>query len=186
MNEIVNADTAKRDKKREAYRKWYMANKKKAHLCSKRWREANPEKMKAAKARWYVEHKEEEKVKARLRTKVWREANPEKAKAKTLAWNKANPDKVQSSKAKRRAIKRQVTIENFLVSEIYERDGWICQLCHKKVNRKLKLPNPMSASLDHIIPLIKGGSHSRANVQLAHLTCNVKAGVYGTKQLRIF
>ena len=30
----------------------------------------------------------------------------------------------------------------------------------------------MSASLDHIVPLSQGGTHTLGNVQLAHLVCN--------------
>lgn len=71
-------------------------------------------------------------------------------------------------------------------TEIYERDGWVCQLCHKKVNNRLKHPNPFSPSLDHIIPLSKGGPHSRANVHLAHLRCNLRAHTGGVKQIRLF
>ncbi|MEV6398476.1 HNH endonuclease [Streptomyces sp. NPDC051907] len=32
----------------------------------------------------------------------------------------------------------------------------------------------MSASLDHIIPLARQGDHTRINVQLAHLLCNLR------------
>ncbi|WP_158070491.1 HNH endonuclease [Streptomyces luteocolor] len=32
----------------------------------------------------------------------------------------------------------------------------------------------MSPSLDHVIPLSRGGSHRRDNVQLAHLRCNLR------------
>jgi 5-methylcytosine-specific restriction endonuclease McrA len=34
----------------------------------------------------------------------------------------------------------------------------------------------MSASVDHIIPLVLGGEHSMANVQAAHLVCNLRKG----------
>lgn len=76
--------------------------------------------------------------------------------------------------------------ERFKVVDIYERDRWVCGICHSKVNRKAKYPHPMSASLDHIIPLAKGGTHTRDNVQLAHLVCNSKTGAGGVKQLRLF
>ena len=37
----------------------------------------------------------------------------------------------------------------------------------------LKYPDPMSACIDHIIPIVKGGHPSDIdNLQLAHLTCN--------------
>lgn len=35
---------------------------------------------------------------------------------------------------------------------------------------------PMSASVDHIVPLSRGGEHSMANVQCAHLSCNSSKG----------
>jgi 5-methylcytosine-specific restriction endonuclease McrA len=38
----------------------------------------------------------------------------------------------------------------------------------------LAWPHPASASLDHRIPLSKGGSHTAENTQLAHLACNVR------------
>ena len=34
----------------------------------------------------------------------------------------------------------------------------------------------MSATLDHVIPLAKGGAHARANVRCAHLICNLRKG----------
>lgn len=55
---------------------------------------------------------------------------------------------------------------------IFERDGWICQLCGKPVDPELKWPNVMSASVDHIRPLSLGGKHTTENVQLTHLGCN--------------
>jgi 5-methylcytosine-specific restriction endonuclease McrA len=76
--------------------------------------------------------------------------------------------------AKRRALKRGAETEIFTHVEIFERDRWKCGICRKRISKRLKYPHPMSASLDHIIPLSKGGSHMRAGVQASHLTCNVK------------
>lgn len=55
---------------------------------------------------------------------------------------------------------------------VAKRDKWQCQLCGKKVNSGLVYPHPMSWSLDHVIPIARGGEHSYANTQLAHLLCN--------------
>ncbi|QXC61616.1 HNH endonuclease [Aquihabitans sp. G128] len=68
------------------------------------------------------------------------------------------------------------TIERFDPLEIFERDEWICQLCDEPVDRALKHPDPLGASLDHVLPLAAGGGHSRANTQLAHWICNVRKG----------
>lgn len=49
----------------------------------------------------------------------------------------------------------------------------VCALCGMPVDKHLKFPHPMSASVDHIIPVAKGG-HPAAyeNLQLTHLICN--------------
>lgn len=49
----------------------------------------------------------------------------------------------------------------------------ICALCGKPVDKSLKYPHPMSATVDHIIPLAQGGHPSDiSNLQLAHFCCN--------------
>lgn len=48
-----------------------------------------------------------------------------------------------------------------------------CALCGKPVDKNLKYPDPMSATIDHIIPIDRGGHPSDiTNLQLAHMCCN--------------
>lgn len=55
--------------------------------------------------------------------------------------------------------------------EIFERDNWICGICEEPVDQHA--PNLRdAASLDHIIPMSRGGDHLPGNVQLAHFGCN--------------
>jgi 5-methylcytosine-specific restriction endonuclease McrA len=91
---------------------------------------------------------------------------------------------------RRRAIKSGADAERFTNAEIFDRDRWRCGLCGGKVDPALQHPSPMSASLDHIVPLsVPGGpGHVRANVQLAHLKCNTtkRDGVAASgEQLRL-
>lgn len=81
----------------------------------------------------------------------------------------------QGGKHTRRARIAGVPSEDIDRNLVFERDEYICGLCHQPVNRTLQYPDPMSKSLDHIIPISRGGSHTYDNVQLAHLCCNVKA-----------
>ena len=49
----------------------------------------------------------------------------------------------------------------------------VCGICGQPVDKKLKFPHPMSATVDHIIPMDKGGHPSDINnLQLAHFRCN--------------
>lgn len=49
----------------------------------------------------------------------------------------------------------------------------VCGICGKLVDKSLKYPHPLSACVDHIIPIAKGGHPSDIdNMQLAHWCCN--------------
>ena len=66
--------------------------------------------------------------------------------------------------------------EQFSRQDIFVRDHWICGICETSVFRNKKAPHPKSPSLDHIIPLARGGTHTKANVQCACLGCNIRKG----------
>ncbi len=49
----------------------------------------------------------------------------------------------------------------------------ICGICGRPVDKALKWPHPFSPTVDHIIPIDKGGHPSDiSNLQLAHWCCN--------------
>ncbi len=49
----------------------------------------------------------------------------------------------------------------------------VCAICGKPVDMSLKYPDPMSPTVDHIIPVSKHGHPSALeNLQLAHRACN--------------
>lgn len=67
-------------------------------------------------------------------------------------------------------------IERIDPHEICCRDEWRCGLCRELIDPSVRWPDPKSASLDHIIPLAANGTHTAANVQAAHLLCNIRKG----------
>lgn len=49
----------------------------------------------------------------------------------------------------------------------------VCGICGKPVDFAFKYPHPLSPTIDHIIPVARGGHPSDiSNLQLAHFTCN--------------
>lgn len=93
---------------------------------------------------------------------------------------------------KGRAMMYGVPYTNVHRKAVYARDGWRCQLCGHKVlkkakrNRHTRRLHPRTASLDHIIPMSKGGPHCEANVQCACLRCNVRKQARLIGQTRMF
>ena len=55
---------------------------------------------------------------------------------------------------------------------ILKRDGYVCQLCMKPIDRNAPPRTPMSGSIDHIVPLSKGGTGVASNLRAAHYGCN--------------
>lgn len=72
--------------------------------------------------------------------------------------------------ARRRARKANATVEHFTRTEIIERDQRTCHLCGRTDLADKDI------HLDHVIPLSKGGEHSRANVKVACAPCNIHKG----------
>ncbi len=58
------------------------------------------------------------------------------------------------------------------VQFLADRDGTDCGICKQPVDMKLKAPELMRPSVDHIFPRARGGTNEPDNLQLAHLRCN--------------
>lgn len=87
-------------------------------------------------------------------------------------WRAENPDKSAACNHRYRARKRDAFVEDVDRSAVLERDGWRCGICGERIPKRAKYPDPQSASIDHVVPLSKGGKHEMRNVQAAHLICN--------------
>ena len=117
-----------------------------------------------------------------------RQADPRPNREAVRRYNERNPERAQERRARRdrfysreqrsleRARKRGAVIEAIKARAIFERDGWVCGICSEAVDPLLAHPHPRSASLDHLVPLSRGGAHTYDNVRTTHLTCNLKKG----------
>lgn len=59
---------------------------------------------------------------------------------------------------------------------ILRKTATVCALCGMPLDKSLKYPNPMSVSIDHVIPVALGGRSTIDNLQATHLICNKVKG----------
>lgn len=87
-------------------------------------------------------------------------------------------------KAKRRARERGLEADSIDPIKVFERDGWRCHICNKKLRRADRGSCKASApELDHIIALADGGTHTHGNVACACRACNIAKGATSFGQL---
>jgi len=125
---------------------------------AKRYREENPDKI--------ADYVKNNRKKIAERDKEYR-----KGYRKT----KKGHDVSIKSRHKYKALKLGATVEDFSPLEVFERDGYRCQICMRKTRPDFKDPfHPLYPNLDHIQPLSKGGEHSRRNTQVLCRQCNME------------
>ena len=80
---------------------------------------------------------------------------------------------------RRNLLKSAIVDKDISLEGLFRRDKGVCSLCGKRcdyedytVTRGVFIAGDWYPSIDHIIPLAKGGLHSWDNVQLAHRRCN--------------
>lgn len=83
------------------------------------------------------------------------------------------PPKVRAARP-RAEDTRQVAPRSGLLRQV---KGGQCWLCGRNVNRKERRHgHPGAPSVDHVIPLSRGGTHRQSNLRLAHVFCNQTKG----------
>lgn len=64
----------------------------------------------------------------------------------------------------------------YTLAEVVAKSSGSCHLCGDPVDMSLKCPDPQSPTIDHLVPLSKGGPDVLGNVMLAHRWCNTSRG----------
>lgn len=96
----------------------------------------------------------------------------EKCKRK---WNNRMREKTKSSRTKK-AKQNGKYDKTITLEKLYKRDHGICYLCGKKLNLDTPYNDPLAPTVEHVIPIIKGGTHTWNNVRLACRACNTAKG----------
>jgi hypothetical protein len=72
-------------------------------------------------------------------------------------------------RARYRTMRRSDGVKN----KLYFQHNGKCAICNEPIDTSVKYPSPQSYSIDHIIPLSKGGPERIENLQPTHLACNI-------------
>lgn len=163
---------ANSEKERVRRRAAYERNRDVVIARNAAWRAANPDVKRATDAAHYAEIREVRRE--AMRTYYAR--NRETLRERGREYYAKNPEVFERGARKRRALKAAVPSDRPTRSDVVERDGTDCGLCNGPVDLSIQYPDPRSPSLDHVIPISKGGHDTMDNVQLSHLRCNLKKG----------
>lgn len=99
---------------------------------------------------------------------------------KSRLCSRCKSDRVDSMKCKLKSQRRQkiktATIERVVRRKVFEADRYHCWICLGICRREYDSNDPASPTIDHVVPLAKGGKHSYANCRTAHAICNSLKG----------
>lgn len=126
-----------------------------------KWRAKNPDKAREINLRWLA--KPGSKEKARSAVKAWSEANPEKLKTASRNWHTENQHYWRLRAEAFSKVLADFTFEQWL--EVQEENGYRCAYC---------LSSEVKLTMDHVIPILRGGQHTRDNIVPACKPCNSK------------
>ncbi len=160
-----------KEKVRFGFLRWVSENKEKKAETDRKWAEQNKDKTKANHARW--RSKPENAAKVAENSRRWRLDNPEKSKEQETRWRQENPEMSIAKTHRRRA--------NIRGSESrYTAQEW--RNLVKKYNNKCLCcgRSDVKLTVDHVIPLSKGGRNDISNIQPLCLSCNDKKGTKKT------
>lgn len=121
------------------------------------------------------------KVCVSVRDKAYYEANREGRLGQVRAYYAerwaTDPEyraRMNAAKTRRRRMLANAKQEPYTRESIFQRDGWVCRICSESIDPTIRYTDDPGAcaTIDHVIPLSRGGDDTPANVQAAHGSCN--------------
>lgn len=147
-----------------------VANKDKLNENRRVRNSKNPEKSRALRNAWRANNPEKAREMERRALAKVIAKDPDRYRLRAARWAKDNPEKARINIAARRA--RQVAAEGAFttkdVSQLFRKQKGLCAYCFIKVGK--------SYHIDHILPLVKGGTNWPDNLQICCKPCNLSKG----------
>jgi 5-methylcytosine-specific restriction endonuclease McrA len=144
---------------------------------------ANPEPTRARAKQYQLDNPEVHRESSRN----YYARNRDKAAAAVASWKANNAERHRANQSRaqqrRRALQEGATrTVEWTADEVLERDGWRCEVpvCRCPEGREIRADAPYRsqwhATIDHIVPLSRGGSDDPDNLRAAHHSCNASKG----------
>jgi len=134
--------------------------------ANKEWREKNRDHNKKRLAKWESENKESRKI--RQRKSELTESQRERKNRKMREWRKNNPEKAarhcNNKRAKRRSAEGKFTNDEW--KAVVDHFSGRCVYCGEKGKM----------TVEHVVPLSRGGTNYIENIVPACLGCNASKG----------
>jgi HNH endonuclease len=148
------------ERHRESQRKYRLANPEKCRAACHRWSAVNKKRKSESNRLWRMTHR----IRKRTNARRWYLANKERLReySKTYRIRNIAMRRVWNSARKAR-IRAAVIGSNEAILAIYKR-------CHE-------LRRWFNVEVDHIIPLMHGGTHSPDNLQIIYASDNARKHV---------
>lgn len=158
---------------------WRAANREKDRAIGAAYRAANPERIRARDAKRYAANIEYNRAKsaawyaanreyARAKNAAYYVVNNERCRANSAEMRKSNPEQTRIYSQNRRARERAAggTLSTGLAAKLFKLQRGKCACCG--------FPLGDNYHLDHIMPLVLGGTNTDDNIQLLRKLCNQK------------
>lgn len=166
-------------------RVWRTANRDRDRARTRAYRAANRDRIREQQRKWFRAERARNPEKARARWRQWWAANREHGRAWARGYHAIHRDRILARRrawqtSHRRQWLAQMTLyqlrrkrrlstngphETIIAYQIAERDNWRCHICGRPIK-------PKDLTLDHLIPVSRGGTHRTGNVAAAHRRCN--------------
>lgn len=152
-------------------KQYYQDNKEARKAYIKQWQADNKEKLRIYRKDGYERHKHEKY----LYTQEYRRRNPEKVRQWARDAYAANPDKEKAKQHRRRARILASQDGHFTADDVklqYKSQRGKCWHCGNKVGDDYHI--------DHLYPLVLGGSNGARNIVVSCEPCNLSKGAKPT------
>lgn len=167
LNYYANQDR-ERNRARAYQKQRRLDNPEEARQIKREWRAKNRARINAQAKQYRAEHRTEIQEHDRRRQR----ANAEKRREKNRQWRQAHPEVIRANNHRYRVQKRSAR-GDFSADDVQIQLH--NQTDHKGIVRCWWCDKPLGEdqSIDHRIPLSRGGSNDARNICITHLRCNI-------------